>query len=289
MNKRLYVYILTGSSIFVAGVAGTYFLDSLWMPLIIFLGCGVLCLPTVILDNRCRETFLYVPAIRHCAIPHEQLFLARLFIGISYLARNCGILAVEENPCDKEYPNSLYHIGKNMIISGLDPKHVQDTLRNSIHTIRQKAIVKNRYLKQIGTSFLFMALFSGSAGASAYLLRSLSGQSYSLDGMALLIALTIVCFLIGALLCLILPVKLYNESYQEQQIYRQVTDGLIALQNGDSGNAILRTQFAYLSSDEAALIAKNPFPEEFKNYTDIGNYESAIQNLRDEMKNLIGQ
>ncbi|MBQ7498798.1 MAG: hypothetical protein IJU00_13375, partial [Selenomonas sp.] len=183
MKKNGIYFLMAGSILFAGGIYGILGPNHVLAPALLLLGTIVACIPASTPAHNWREALAASPAVSHEPIPYEPTFIARLFLSMSWVARNCGILALESFMNDKTYANSLYHMGKNMIIDGMDPDFVSEVLGNVIHLIRERTNVKIRYLRQIGTQLCFIGLFVGMAGTFSYGFRHLSGQEISLDGV----------------------------------------------------------------------------------------------------------
>ena len=285
MKKNSLYHLVAGSVLFALGIYGILCLNIPLSPILLFISAFILCIPAGIPLSHWREVLSARPAIVHDPCPHEPVFLARLFLSMSWIARNCGILALEEFMTDKKYSNSLYHMGKNMIIDGIDPDFVKDTLENVIHLTRERSEAKARYLRQIGREFAFIGIFAGFSGTCAYGLRSLYLPESPLSGLGILFALTAISFMLSALFFLLIPEKIQCNGYQTGEIQRQMLQGLLALQEGDSYTAILHKQYTFLSSEEKGMLYEEPMFPEVKKINRDGNYDAIATDIRNTMRN----
>lgn len=284
MKKREILCTFIGTIVFSLGTWSIYNADSPLLPLLLFLGCSLITLPSKILQKTRLEIFSPPKYLPHIPIPHEPLFLAKLFVGLSYLARYGGILELCNTKIDKEYHNAVYRLGRDLIIDGYDPDYVKGFLENTMRLTRERVNDRISFLKQAGFSFTLIGLFAGLTGCAVYALRSLKGYPLSTEGMACLILMTVLCFMLGALFSLLLPCRIRNESRNIQRIQKQVATGLLSLQAGDDFCTLLLSQYAFLTVDELALLAEEPLPQELANEKTIGDYEKTRQSLRKELR-----
>jgi hypothetical protein len=186
MKKNNLLFIAIGISIFFLGAWGIYNFESPFLPLLLFWGSFLLTLPTGIWQQTRLEEFFATKSQPHTPIPHEPLFLARLFVALSYIARHRGILGLCESKIDKNYNNVIYHLGKNLVIDGYAPDYVKEFLENALRLMHEQINAKIHFLKQAGLCLTFVGLSGGLAGAAAYTLRCLKG-SIPTGGLACLI------------------------------------------------------------------------------------------------------
>ena len=284
MKKATISSLVTGTILFAFGTWATYSLTSLWLPLLLFAGGSLIFLCPVFFHLQYQDELASHSSLPRRSFPHEALFLAQTFMALSFLARTSGILALINTKCDKNYDNAAYHLGKNLIIDGYDPNYVKDTLENSKRVMRERICARIRCLKQIGLAFTVTGLFAGLAGSASYILRFFAGRQISNEGIAFLLAFTAAFLMLGALFSLFLPGKVYSEGKKSQLIHRQLITGLSALQSGDSYNAILRSQYTFLSKEEASLLAKEPLPPSMKDESQGKDYERAINVIRRDLQ-----
>lgn len=288
MKKNGIYFLMAGSILFAGGIYGILGPNHVLAPALLLLGTIVACIPASTPTHNWREALAASPAVSHEPIPYEPTFIARLFLSMSWVARNCGILALESFMNDKTYANSLYHMGKNMIIDGMDPDFVSEVLGNVIHLIRERTNVKIRYLRQIGTQLCFIGLFVGMAGTFSYGFRHLSGQEISLDGVGILFVITAISLMMSTIFLLLLPCRLKNRSYQIRQTQKQLLSGLLSLQSGESYTAILHKQYTFLSTKEKELLEQEPLFDEARKLNERGNFDSTAADIRNVLKNLAG-
>lgn len=288
MKKNGIYFLMAGSILFAGGIYGILGPNHVLAPALLLLGTIVACIPASTPAHNWREALAASPAVSHEPIPYEPTFIARLFLSMSWVARNCGILALESFMNDKTYANSLYHMGKNMIIDGMDPDFVSEVLGNVIHLIRERTNVKIRYLRQIGTQLCFIGLFVGMAGTFSYGFRHLSGQEISLDGVGILFVITAISLMMSTIFLLLLPCRLKNRSYQIRQTQKQLLSGLLSLQSGESYTAILHKQYTFLSTKEKELLEQEPLFDEARKLNERGNFDGTAADIRNVLKNLAG-
>ena len=284
MKKNSLYHLAVGCILFALGIYGILQINTYVSPILLFVAAFVLCIPSAIPFSHWREALATRPAVIHEPLSHEPVFLARLFLSMSWIARNCGILALEEFMTDKVYRNSLYHMGKNMIIDGMYPEFVKDTLENVIHLTKERTEVKVRYLHQIGREFAFIGVFAGFSGASVYGFRSFYTDEIPLLGVGILMTLTAIAFMLSALFCLLMPGKLQCNACHSEEIHRQMIQGLLALQEGDSYSAILHKQYTFLSAEEKDMLYEEPMFPEVKELNRSGNYDSVKADIRKTMR-----
>lgn len=256
-------YIMAGGILFMAGMFGILSLDAVWSPLLLCFGTALVCLQAVSPLAQWRELFAQCNLLRH-PVPHESLLLTRLFLSQSWVARREGVLALEDFPHDKDYRNSMYHMGKSLVMDGYDPEFVQGILRRARSLNRQQLCARTRCLRQMGIALLVTGLFSGITGSFAYGIRIFQGKAISMEGMGCLFCLIAFVLLTSAFIGLLLPSKLHSDSYQEQKTQQQIIEGLISLQSGNSPTAILMAQWLFLSPEEKTMLSEHPIIEEYK-------------------------
>lgn len=283
MKKHNLYYLAGGSILFAAGAYGMLSMNAFWTPILLFFAATLICIPAGIPFSYWRDTLATYPAI-YPPVSHEPVFLARLFLSMSWIARNCGILALEEFMVDKEYRNTLFHIGKQMIIDGMDPEFVKGTLENVITLTQKRTEVKVRYLQQIGRLFLFIGIFAGIFGTCVCGLRWLSTTEIVLPTLCVLLILTAICFMLGTLFFLLIPEKIQSNYYPSYEIHRQMLQGLLSLQEGDSYTAILHKQYTFLSVEERDMLYEEPMFTEVKEMNREGNYDSTVVDIRNTMR-----
>jgi len=276
--------IAAGLALLAAGTFGIYYYESPWYPALLFLGSILLCLPSGVTSRNWRDEMHNTSLAAHKLMPHESLFVARLFIGLSYIARNQGILALEDAFNDKSYANTVYKVGKNMIIDGCDPDYTRDCLNNMVTHLNECTLSRIRYMKQLALSFVFIGMTSGLIGAVPFTMRYFSGANISATGVLVLLFGTVCSLILGLLCYILIPNRIYKDVKSIQKVQRQVIKGLLSLQQGDSYNAIMRNQYTFLSAEEVEMFKESPVPLEFKEEKSGVNYDEAFRTVRKGMR-----
>ena len=256
--------IAAGLALLAAGTFGIYYYESPWYPALLFLGSILLCLPSGVMSCNWRNELCDDSPVAHKLMSHESLFVAQLFIGLSYIARNEGILALEEVSNNKSYNNTVYRVGLNMIIDGIDPDYIRDCLNNMVTRLNECVLSRIRYMKQLALSFVFVGLASGLTGAVSFTMRYFVGADIPTAGVLVILFGTVCSLMLGLLFYILLPNKIYRDGKNIQKVQRQVIRGLLSLQQGDSYSAIIRNQYTFLSAEEVKMFKESPIPPEFK-------------------------
>lgn len=286
MKKNSLYYIAVGSILFAVDTYGLFSLNDFLAPVLLFLGASIICIPASIQVSLCKETLAANSAVIHEQIPHEPVFLASLFLSMSWIARNCGILVLDEFMTDKEYRNTLYHMGKKMFIDGMDSEFVKDTLENVITLAREHSNVKVCYLRQIGREFFFVGVSAGVSGICICGLRWLFTAEIASSPLCMILTLMAICFMLGTLFFLLIPGKIQSNSYQSEENQRQMLQGLLSLQKGDSYTAFLYKQYTFLSVEEKDMLYEKPLLAEVKELNRDGNYDGAVADILTTIKDL---
>ncbi|SEH38642.1 hypothetical protein [Selenomonas sp. KH1T6] len=276
--------IAAGLALLAAGTFGIYCYESHWYPAILFVGSILLCLPSGVVSRCWRDEINDDAPATHKLIPHEPLFVARLFVGLSYIARNQGILALEAACNDKTYNNTIYRVGKNMIIDGYDPEYTRDCLNNMVTRLNECVLNRIRYIKQLALSFVFIGIASGLVGTVPLTMRYFAGADIPATSVLVLLFGTVCSLILGMLFYILIPNKIYRDGKKIQKVQRQVIKGLISLQEGDSYNAIMRNQYTFLSAEEVEMFKQSPVPLEFKEEKSTVNYDEALRTVRKGMR-----
>ena len=275
--------IAAGLALLAVGTFGIYCYESPWYPALLFLGSILLCLPSGVASRSWRDEIHDVSPAAHKLIPHESLFVARLCIGLSYIARNQGILALDEISNNKSYNNTVYRVGLNMIIDGIDPDYIRDCLNNMVTRLNECVLSRIRYMKQLALSFVFVGLASGLTGAVSFTMRYFAGADIPTAGVLVILFGTVCSLMLGLLFYILLPNKIYRDGKNIQKVQRQVIRGLLSLQQGDSYSAIIRNQYTFLSAEEVKMFKESPIPPEFKEEKSGVNYNEALRAVRRDM------
>lgn len=284
MKKNRLYFLAVGCILFAVGIYGILSSDAFGAQILLFVGVAVLCIPASIPLAHWRDALTVNSAVTHEPIPHESIFLARLFLSMSWVARNCGILALEEFITDKKYDNSLYHMGKTMIIDGMDPDFIKETLGNVIDLVQERAAVKIGYLTQIAKEFCFIGVFAGFAGGTAYGIRWANGAEISTLSLGIFLTLTAIFFMLSTLCGLLLPGKIKSDANHGGQIQKQMIRGLISIQEGDSYSAVLHTQYTFLAEEEKNMLYEEPLFAEVRELNRSGNFDNTVADIRHSMR-----
>ena len=283
MKKNVF-YIALGLFLIIFAAVEMAINDATFMPMLLFLGTLVLSIPSGFLDKEWRGVFSLKSSVSYEPVERESLFVARTFAGFSYIARNCGLLALADHIENHSYKNPIFKLGLNMIIDGFVPEYVENILKNMIRRIVDEKKFKVRYLKQSGYVFIFAGLFSGLVGSFALGFRFIKGFAINMESLFCLFIGTVVFIMIGLLFFFLITNKIENDAKKLEKIQRQIVVGLISIQCGDSYDAILRYQSSFLNQEEIGMLFENPLPLEFKNYKDIGDYDSAANIIRKSLR-----
>ena len=276
--------IAAGLALLAAGTFGIYYYESPWYPALLFLGSIMLCLPSGVMSRNWRDDMHDDSPAAHKLMPHESLFVARLCIGLSYIARNQGILALDEFCKDKSYSNTVYRVGVNMIMDGYDPDYTRDCLNNMTARLNECVLSRIGYMRQLALSFVFMGLASWLTGALSFTIRYFAGADIPAAGVLVLLFGTVCLLMLGLLFYILLPNKIYREGKKIQNVQRQVIKGLLSLQQGESYSAIMRNQYTFLSAEEVKMFKESPVPPEFKEEKSRVNYDEALRAARKDMR-----
>ncbi len=287
MKEKGIYFMMTGIILFAVGIYCILCMDIAAGPALLFLGACMLCLPAGGSVISWHELFLTYPAGQYRPFPHESLFLARLFLSMSFLARNYGILSLENFRNDLKQDHSLLYNGKQMLVEGYDPDYVRESIGSIVQLTQEQIKLKMRTLRQIGSQSFFVGLFGALAGGISYGYLGLQGREIPDEGIVILLALTACFIMTGALFSLLLPANLKTGMYRLQRIQHQILSGLLAVQNGDSCNSVLQMQTTFLTAEELEILAQCPLLEEAKAMGPAGNYEVAESQIRQYLKNTL--
>ncbi|WP_028128963.1 hypothetical protein [Selenomonas sp. AE3005] len=275
-------FIFAGVLLLLAGSYGIFSFNNAWAPILVIIGSVSICLAASVPMTTLREALAYCPAVGYKPIPHEPALIARIFMSMSCIARCGGILALEKFMNGK-YDNFIYHMGKNMVIDGMDPDFVKSVLLNNIRQMQRRRELKVRYLRQIGFLFFYIGFSVSIIGGLAYGGRMIKAQEISVEGMELLIGITAIFLILGLLFAFLLSFREKNSSFQAAQIQRQILAGILAVQCGDSFNAILRQQYTFLSSEEVKLLSETPLLPEVQSYSEA-SYDKTVTAIRNSLR-----
>lgn len=283
--KKNGVFILTASIVlFPFSIYGILSMNIPLAPILLFFSTFTFFFLVSISITNCREALAACSSAFHKPLMHEPVFIARLFLSMSWIARNCGIVALEEFMTNKEYNNTLYHMGKNMIVNCMSPEFIKDTLENIIHDEKKLEDINIQYLRQMGRIFCFTSVFSGCIGIIVYVLRWLNTTDVPVFDLGIILAMTIVSLMLGILLYVLIPYKLENDTRRFGQIQKQMIQGLISLQEGDAYDTMLSKQYLFLSIKEKYMLYEEPLFTEVKGLNQDGSYDTAVTNIRSAME-----
>ena len=258
MQKNATVYWLLGGLLLSAGVGVIVSLDAPWGVLCLALGGAVAALPALPHISRCREALAVTPCYARSRHVPDPLFLARAFFSMSIVAHHSGILELEYFIQRlASHTHFLLRHGLEMILDGVDPEVVQKSLRRTSSVTEKNQGAKCRDARQIVLSLLFVALTTAVIGALAYGVRFVYGNSV---GQGSLLCLLIVSGLLtlSAAASLLLLARVNNEAIVEIRMQRQITAGVLALQQGESYRTLAEQQLPYLTYKERLALAENP-------------------------------
>ena len=211
---------------------------------------------------------------------HENLFVARLFLSMSFVAQSSGILALDEFMKKIKYDNFLYRSGLNMIIEGIDEDFTKSCLCNLIRCAKRSESVKINLFKQIGTGFLLAGIFGGFCAVMSYAIRIFNGNAVLLESMGISLALTAVFLLVAFVFNLLLPSNFRMQSVQFESIQKQILIGLSSLQAGDNYRVVLHNQYSFLRQDEIEMLKEEPLLTETKEGDTARHYDETTEDIR---------
>lgn len=283
-----FFYLLIGLILFVSGELRLVYTASPWDSLSLFVGC-LLCCASTGLFTTIRHNMTVSSFWQGKEVEREPLFLTRLFIEMAFIARNEGILALEENPHDKNYQNPFFHLGKDMVIEGYDPDSIREVLENINKTLADHLTAKITCLKHLGLCLLSSGLISLLAGALSLYLRTYSGETIAVIVPVVLMVLVSAFCLMGLFCLLFLPLYLKDRQHRQVSLQKQIMAGIFSLQAGDSYNAIMRLQLSFLSREDMLSLLKQPMlkpdDEETLSSSRKKEYEIITQTLKREITN----
>ena len=284
--KNMMLYLAAGLALLALGIYGILSLDAVFAPVLVYLGAVTICLPATLPFSRWREMLNICNAPYH-PMPHEPLFLIRMFLSLSWIARREGILALEEFLWKRNYPNHMFHMGLSMVLDGYDPEFVQRVLKNTLHMARQQMVERVHCLRQMGASLFAVGLFGGIVGIIVYGLRLFHGQGIASEGAGCFMVLTVFALLSSVLIGILLPSKLQGNAYLERRVQQQVVEGLLALQCGNSPTAIEMAQSMFLSDEEKRSLDEQPMFDDMKSANSAADYEDVAARIRQNLQTLL--
>jgi chemotaxis protein MotA len=204
---------------------------------------------------------------------------------MSWTARREGILSL----CDLAKPQVCSHPvflrGFNMVIDGMDPEFVKSTMAQGRESLRCLYEAKRQHFRQLGALLLSVGIFGGLSAASVFVLRFWEGGAFSAEESISAMFLSCLFLMSGMTVFFMIPCRILGEYRREETLQRQITDGLIELQSGDSYSAVLLRQSLFLSKQERQALKDVPISEELKPYMRRNSYDQAVSDIRSVMAN----
>ena len=165
----------------------------------------------------------------------SELELRQTFIDLSAIARKEGLLALESKV--QEIPDPFFRTGLGMVVDGLEQDFVSDVLETELQMIQARHAENRSIFTQAGT----YAPTLGVLGAVVRLIAAL-GNLNDIDKLGHSIAAAFVATILGIFTGYVLWLPFANKlkilSEQEIGQKRMIIEGILALQAGDSPNAI---------------------------------------------------
>ena len=279
MEKNHLVRLGLGSLLFALGIMGAVSADNIYSSLSIFAGAVLTVSPQILSGENWREVVSCSVFLRKPK-EYENLFVARLFLSMSFVAETCGVLALDDFMKKVNYNNYLYRSGVNMIIDGIDEDFTKSCLCNQIRSSKRSVSVKMSLFKQIGTGFLLAGVFGGFCALASYAIRLFNGNAVLSESMGISLALTAVFLLVSATFNLLLPSNFRMQSVQVESIQKQVLIGLYSLQAGDNYRVVLHNQCSFLRQDEIEMLKEEPLLPETKERDTARHYDKTAEDIR---------
>lgn len=276
---------ITGAALFGAGVFCSLHMNGAWPPVLMFIGCALICAPVGLLGKSRKEIFS-LPMRKDDRPPEEPLFLAKLFLHMAWIARNFGILELCGTGLDKNYSHPLYWIGKSLVLDGMDPEYTLDSMRLATSHISHNVERKVQNARQAGSLLFFVGAFGGLAAAASYAARLWSGVSADTGSVCVTATLCFLLLMGSAILSLLVPARLRYERYQDRRLEQQIIYGWRSLQSGDSPGAIMRKQYLFLSPEHRKAIVEAPLLKELDE-SEMKKYRRTVwEDFRSAMKKM---
>ncbi len=283
--KKDAVCWIAGAALFSAGLLAMLHGNAAWPPVLVFLGCALICAPVGLLGKSGKE-ILSLPMRNDNRLPEPPLFYAKLFLHLAWIARNFGILELYGLKLDKGCSHPLYWIGKSFVIDGYDQDYTLHSMRVATGYIRRRIETKAQNAKQAGGLLLFVGAFGGLAAAASFAARLWSGATVDAGSVCVAAALAFLLLMGSAILSWLIPVRLRYEYDRGRQLEQQIMYGWRALQNGDSPNAIMREQYLFLSPEDRKAIIETPLLKELDD-NDMAQYRNDVwENFKSAMKKI---
>lgn len=281
-------YLLIGLILFINGELRLVYFSSPLDSLSLFVGCLFCCASTGIFSTV-KHNMTVSSFWQGAEVERESLFLTRLFVELAFIARNQGILALEENPHDKNYRNPFFHLGKDMVMDGYDPDYIREVMENINKTLAYHLTAKITCLKHLGLCLLSSGLIALLAGILSLYLRIYSGEAIAVIVPVVLMVFVSAFCLMGLFCLFFLPLYLKDQQHRQLSLQKQIMAGIFSLQAGDSYNAIMRLQLSFLSREDMLSLLEQPMlemdDEENLSSSQKKEYEVIQQTLRKEITN----
>lgn len=279
MEKNHLVRLGLGSLLFALGIMGAVSADNIYSSLSIFAGAVLTVSPQILSGENWREVVSCSVFFRKPK-EYENLFVARLFLSMSFVAETCGVLALDDFMKKVNYNNYLYRSGVNMIIDGIDEDFTKSCLCNQIRSSKGSVSVKISLFKQMGTGFLLAGVFGGLCAIASYAIRIFSGNAVLSESMGISLALTAVFLLVAGVFNLLLPSNFRMQRVQVESIQKRVLIGLYSLQAGDNYRVVLHNQCSFLRQDEIEMLKEEPLLPETKEGDTARHYDKTAEDIR---------
>ncbi len=282
MKKNAISYWIFGGLLFGAGFWSAVRSEAVWPPFLLFLGAVVFFLPAGLPPKDWKGLFAS-PFYWRKPMDDEALFVARFLAVLSWTARREGILALESLTAAKAYDHPVFLRGISLIIDGMDPEYVKEVMEKGQNSLHFWYEAKRHAIRQAGAALLFVGEFGGLAGAFAYAFRVWNGQGIPSEGVCAAAILAFLFLMAGMTAHLLIPGKILEAARSEKTLQRQIVDGLMEIQQGDSPHAILIRQAMFLSEAQRKALQETPVPEELKPHMKGDSYEQSLYELRSEI------
>ncbi|MBR3721761.1 MAG: hypothetical protein IKN12_03265 [Selenomonadaceae bacterium] len=279
MEKNHLVRLGLGILLFALGIMGAVSANNIYSSLSIFSGAILTVSPQIFSRENWRAVVSYSALFRKPR-ENESLFVARLFLSMSFVAQTSGILALVYFMKKINYNNYIYRSGINMIIDGIDEDFTKSCLCNLIRSVKRSVSVKISLFRQIGTGFLLAGVFGGFGALASYSIRIFNGNAVSSESMGISLAMTAVFLLVSATFNLLLPSNFRMQSVQVESIQKQVLIGLYSLQAGDNYRVVLHNQCSFLRQDEIEMLKEEPLLRETKEGDTARHYDKTAEDIR---------
>lgn len=180
------------------------------------------------------------------AKPLERPEVVRLLVNLAKIARQSGILALEEELAKIE--NEFLRNAIQMVVDGTQPEMVREVLDTEISNM----VTRHKVGEEIFATMGGYAPTLGIIGTVMGLVNMLENLDDP-GGMGPAIASAFIATLYGVMSAnlLFLPVaaKLKAQSHEETTTYELVVEGILSLQAGDNPRTVAMKMMAYLPRD----------------------------------------